>query len=517
MKTHLYRACLCLVALLPLACSVNPVTGESQLSLISTAEELAIGEENYQPSQQSQGGQYQIDPSVQAYVAEVGRKLAAVSHTPDLPYEFVVLNNSVPNAWALPGGKIAINRGLLVLLQDESELAAVMGHEIVHAAARHGASQMTRGSLLNMGSQIAIIAASTEGYGELAALASEIGGGVYMAKYGRTAELESDYYGMQYMSEAGYSPQGAVRLQELFVSLNDGTNEGFFSELFASHPPSEERAHANRERAAALPAGETYQKRYQQNIAQLIKDKGAYKAQEQAIAALQDKRAEDALSYLDTAISIQAQEGQFWELRGLAWEILDNTSNAEKAFSTAIKKSPHYYSPKLYRGMLRYKQGNQKGAAADLKASYDLLPTRTAAFYLGELSLSRGDKGGALNYYRSASDGLDDISSKAQSRIVTLELAQQPAKYVLSEPYIASNGYLKVAVKNSSNIYVEGVKVQLEQLQNSGEMRQVLTLRGSYTLSPGQEISIKTTIGPFDSTAAADYFRSQVSAARPAQ
>ena len=134
MKIPLLRVTLCFVALLPMACSVNPVTGENQLSLISTAQEVAMGEQNYQPSQQSQGGQYQIDPGVQAYVAEVGRKLAAVSDAPALPYEFVVLNNSVPNAWALPGGKIAINRGLLVLLQDESELAAVMGHEIVHAS-----------------------------------------------------------------------------------------------------------------------------------------------------------------------------------------------------------------------------------------------------------------------------------------------------------------------------------------------------------------------------------------------
>ena len=103
------------------------------------------------PSRQSQGGDYYLDQSLQTYVAGVGQRLAAVSDRPDLPYEFVVLNNDVPNAWALPGGKIAINRGLLVLLEDEAQLAAVLGHEIVHAAARHGASQMTRGTLANIG------------------------------------------------------------------------------------------------------------------------------------------------------------------------------------------------------------------------------------------------------------------------------------------------------------------------------------------------------------------------------
>ena len=85
-------------------------------------------------------------PELTTYVNEVGQKLAAVADR-KLPYEFVVLNNSVPNAWALPGGKIAVNRGLLTELQNEAELAAVLGHEIVHAAARHGAKAQERGTM----------------------------------------------------------------------------------------------------------------------------------------------------------------------------------------------------------------------------------------------------------------------------------------------------------------------------------------------------------------------------------
>ena len=158
--------------LLVTGCSVNPVTGENQLHLVSTSQEIAIGEKNYGPMQQAQGAQYVVNPAVQAYVAEVGNKLAAVSDAPQLPYQFVVLNNPVPNAWALPGGKIAINRGLLVLLQDESELAAVLGHEVVHAAARHSAAQMTRSTFIGLGSQIVTVAAQTEGYGDLAGLAT---------------------------------------------------------------------------------------------------------------------------------------------------------------------------------------------------------------------------------------------------------------------------------------------------------------------------------------------------------
>jgi predicted Zn-dependent protease len=131
-------------------CAVNPVTGKPDFMVVSEAQELAIGAQNYAPMQQAEGGVYDIDPELTAYVGEVGNKLAAVSDRP-LPYEFVVLNNSVPNAWALPGGKIAINRGLLTDLNSEAELAAVLGHDIVHAAAKHSAQQMSRGVLLQAG------------------------------------------------------------------------------------------------------------------------------------------------------------------------------------------------------------------------------------------------------------------------------------------------------------------------------------------------------------------------------
>jgi predicted Zn-dependent protease len=129
------------------ACGVNPVTGKKELQLVGEGTELQIGAENYAPSRQMQGGDFNVEPDLTRYVNDVGQKLAGVSDR-KLPYEFTVLNNSVPNAWALPGGKIALNRGLLTQLNSEAELAAVLGHEITHAAARHGAKSMERGMLM---------------------------------------------------------------------------------------------------------------------------------------------------------------------------------------------------------------------------------------------------------------------------------------------------------------------------------------------------------------------------------
>ncbi|CAG0980578.1 partial Beta-barrel assembly-enhancing protease, partial [Rhodocyclaceae bacterium] len=122
LRFHLLALLAALIALAA-GCGVNPVTGRSELRLISEPEEIAMGKQNYIPGQQQSGGQYVVDPQLTAYVSEVGRKLARVSDRNQLPYEFVVLNESVPNAWAMPGGKIAVNRGLLTELRSEAELA----------------------------------------------------------------------------------------------------------------------------------------------------------------------------------------------------------------------------------------------------------------------------------------------------------------------------------------------------------------------------------------------------------
>jgi hypothetical protein len=173
--------------LLPLvlgACGVNPVTGERELVLVSESSEIRMGEQNYAPMQQAQGGEYDIDPVLTEYVQGIGDRLAAVSDR-KLPYEFVVLNNTVPNAWALPGGKIAINRGLLTELGSEAELAAVLGHEIVHAAARHSAQQMERGMLLQGLILATAVASSDSDYGNLAVGGASVAGQLINQRYGR--------------------------------------------------------------------------------------------------------------------------------------------------------------------------------------------------------------------------------------------------------------------------------------------------------------------------------------------
>lgn len=435
-------------------CSVNPVTGKNELSIISPQQEIAIGEKNYLPSRQFQGGDYYLDRSLQDYVDGVGQRLAAVSDRPDLPYEFIVLNNDVPNAWALPGGKIAINRGLLTLLEDEAQLAAVLGHEIVHAAARHGASQMTRGTLANIG--LVTLGVATQGRegAQLYGMASQIGAAAWMAKYGRDDELESDFYGIKYMAKAGYDVRGAVELQEKFVQLSASRQTGFLDNLFASHPPSIQRVEANRAQLANFPSGQRYRERYQSAIAQLKKDAPAYRAETEAKKALADKQGRSAILHLDRAVGHQPNESHFWELRGHAWKMLEEYGNAEKAYTTAIKKnnrfSSPYFSPYLARGVLRYEQGDRQSAQDDLQRSYDLLPTQAASYYLGELSLEKSQYQQAANYFQMAAKSSGTLGIQSRQRLQDIQLQLQPHSFLSVNTSVSSSGYLLVTVNNTS-------------------------------------------------------------------
>ncbi|HSC68464.1 MAG TPA: M48 family metalloprotease [Cellvibrio sp.] len=404
-------------------CVTNPVTGKSQISLMSPEQEVAAGAQNYVPAQQSQGGQYVVDPGLTTYVQMVGKKLAAVSDRPDLPYEFVVLNNDVPNAWAMPGGKLAINRGLLVYLEDEAQLAAVMGHEIVHAAARHGAQQQTQNVLMGAGVLIAGVAIASEKpeYGALGVGALAVGSQAWQAKYGRDHELQSDEVGMKYMAKAGYDAQAAVELQEIFVKLSEGKNAGFIEGLFASHPPSQERVNRNRQHAAKYPGGVRNKEAFQRAMAQVNKDKKAYANYQKAEKLAGEKKYIDALAYVDQSIAQQPKENLFWEMKGQLLLQQDKTNEAVSALDRAIEANPKYFKPYVFRG-IAYNQLNKNDLAEkDLLTSQRYLPTQIAAYYLGEVSLAKGNRAQASQYFQQAAQGGGEIGEAAKGKLGNLQ------------------------------------------------------------------------------------------------
>ena len=477
-------------------CAVNPVTGKTELMTVSTASEIQMGQQNYAPMQQSQGGAYDVDPELTRYVAGVGSALAAQSPV-NLPYEFVVLNNSVPNAWALPGGKIAINRGLLTELESESELAAVLGHEVVHAAARHTARQMSRGMLLQGLVLATAVASSDSDYGNLAVGGAGLAAQLVTMKYGRDAELESDFYGMRYMSNAGYDPRGAVSLQETFVRLSDGGRTDWLSGLFASHPPSQERVDTNIVTTASLPAGgRTGEQEFQRAMQKTRAAKPAYDAYDEGRKALAEKKPDEALTLANKALSLFPAEAHFHALRGDIRLLADKHSMAVTNYNRAIERRDGFFYYHLQRGLAKRELDQVDGAVVDLERSIELLPTAPAHYALGGIAQQRGNVPAAINHYKVVAGAGGDYGKGATAALVKLELPANPGAYVSRRCDPDANGNLVVSVRNDTTVQISGVQIVVQVADSVGRQQQrQQEIRGQ--IPPGQIASVNTGLGPY--------------------
>jgi predicted Zn-dependent protease len=228
-------------------CSRNAATGEMRLMMLPMEREIAMGEEAAPQFIEEFGGRV-ASPSLQEYVTEIGRRMAARTEGdfPSLQWEFILLDSGVVNAFALPGGKVFITRGLAERLEDESELAGVLGHEIGHVTAQHANSRISKQLLLSGGLQAisAVLAGAPAGdraadVGRATLPALEVGGELMMLRFSRGEEIEADELGMRYMSRVGYDPSGQLRVMQLLGELAGG-EQGF--DWFATHPDPAERA-----------------------------------------------------------------------------------------------------------------------------------------------------------------------------------------------------------------------------------------------------------------------------------
>jgi predicted Zn-dependent protease len=228
-------------------CAKNPATGQRQLSLISEAQEVELGRQAAQEAQQQIG--LVRDPELQQYVSRIGLALAAKSERPELPWQFQVVDDPSPNAFALPGGFIFVTRGMLTLMTSEAELASVLGHEIAHVTARHSVNQISKQQLAQLGLGLGGILFPT-----VQELSPAIGSGLGLLflKYGRDDERQADELGYAYALAGGYDVSEFGDVFEALGRASDG-QAGALPNWLASHPSSEERVKTARARAAATP------------------------------------------------------------------------------------------------------------------------------------------------------------------------------------------------------------------------------------------------------------------------
>lgn len=224
-----------------LGCSRNPVTGRRQIVLVSEAQEIALGAQAHVAAQSEYG--FLDQPAVQTYVQQVGKKLAAVSHRPNLDWHYTAVDSPVINAFAIPGGYVYFTRGILAYINNEAELAGVMGHEIGHVTARHSVSQMTRSEAAQIGLGTASILSPTVGtFGDAAGGAL----GVWFLKFSRDDERQADQLGVEYAAKSGYDPREVSNFFDVLRRLSETSERQSIPAWLATHPDPGQRVTATR-------------------------------------------------------------------------------------------------------------------------------------------------------------------------------------------------------------------------------------------------------------------------------
>lgn len=246
-------------------CAQNPVTGQQDFVMMTEPQEISMGRR----ADADVRKQYHIyeDKALQDYIDRVGQCLAKSSDRPNLQYHFTVLDSPEINAFALPGGYIYITRGILAYLNSEAELAAVLGHEIGHVAARHSVRQASAAEAANLGITIASIFVP-EINTNVGQNLTNLFGGALLSGYGREHELEADRLGAKYLARADYDPQAMIKVltvlkdQELFdaeIAKQEGREPSHYHGVFASHPDNDTRLKQVVGEASHLTAAHPYE------------------------------------------------------------------------------------------------------------------------------------------------------------------------------------------------------------------------------------------------------------------
>jgi predicted Zn-dependent protease len=227
---------LAISAVLVAGCSVNPATGNRQLMLISENQEIAMGREAHEGILASMG--VYPDENVQRYIAELGQELAGKSERPHLPWTFTVIDDPTVNAFALPGGFIYVTRGIMTHLNSEAELVGVLGHEIGHVTARHGASRMSKAQLAGLGLGVGmILSPEFRQFGDLA----QQGMGLLFLKYSRDDERQADELGYRYMVNGGWDAREMPEVFGVLKRVSEVAGAGRLPNWLATHPDPVER------------------------------------------------------------------------------------------------------------------------------------------------------------------------------------------------------------------------------------------------------------------------------------
>ncbi|MBI5444583.1 MAG: M48 family metalloprotease [Deltaproteobacteria bacterium] len=407
-------------------CAVNPVTQRTELSLMTEAQEVRQGEEAYPLYTQMSQGLFQ-DAALQAYVARVGARVAARSQRPGLPYEFNVVNDSELNAYALPGGKISVTRGLLSRLENEAELAGVLAHEVGHVAARHAAAGYTRQVLVGVLASVGMAALQTADSrgADLLAKGGLVAASAVLMKYSRDQERQSDELGTDYMTAAGYNPEGFVQSMQALMAAHEKEPTGVET-FFMSHPLTSERVTAATQRLSRYPPElrapeRLYSDEFRRATARLRSVEPAYAKMDAGRKLLSAGKPKEALPVLEEATRLGPDEALIWVSRAAA-EI--GAGRNEEGLASARKAAslyPGLFHAQFAAGVAAFELRRHAESLDSLAAAEKIVPGQPqVAFYRGRNFETQGRREEAARQYVRVLEGVKEgpMAEYAMGRLI---------------------------------------------------------------------------------------------------
>jgi predicted Zn-dependent protease len=438
-RTSLLALCLAAAAVYAAGCASNPATGGKTVVTGTMDGEKKTVQKHHQEIVKGLG--LYDDQAMQEYVNLVGQRVAQASDLPNEEFKFFVIDDEAINAFTTGCCNVYINRGLLINVNSEAELAGVLGHEIGHITARHPARRKTQGMAASLGAMAAAILTGSNAVGQLA----NIGAQAWMQGYGRENEMEADRLGMKYMTKAGYNPEHIGHVFEMFQqgekferqrAAAEGREPRLYHGVFSSHPSPDQRAVQAAKGSANIkdspPGG--WIERHDEYLTTI---NGIAYGSSKAQGIVRDNR----FYHADMGITVAFPRG--WTIENQRDRLIAYTPRKDALMQITIDKKPEKQAPREYllsqlKGQSVFKgepitttEGNEGYTMVTRSGSpidNGLGPVRWAVVYRGDSAYKFA---GAS---RTALNGIPEVDGLIMSVAETLR-SLKPSEFPLAEPY----------------------------------------------------------------------------------
>jgi predicted Zn-dependent protease len=422
---HLAAAALA-VFLVVAGCATNPVTGKSQVVLVSEQQEVELGKQYFRITTQLSEGETP-HREVQNLVTRVGMKMAHSSERPNLPWEFNVVDSNEPNAYALPGGKLSITRGLISKMESEDQLASVLGHEIGHVTAKHAVVSASRSQLLGLLLGVGGAVLQTQGVPGAGAieLAGQVGAALLTTKYSRDQERQADELGFKYMTAAGYNPRALVETMQILAAAAE-REPSKFENLFASHPMTSERIATAEQRLASGLAAEAQNRPpqtadFRRAVGPLKEEAPAFALADEARELTRNRRTREASERFERAVSMVPNSPILNALWSDTLYDLGDYGRSEQVSDRANSANPQLFYGRLVNGAANWRLRDYREAIEQLRIAERLVPdTYLVAYFAGRTFEDTGDRKAAAEQYAKvaqATQGQGEYGQYAVTRL----------------------------------------------------------------------------------------------------